>query len=285
MVFGNSINEAKVLAFVLIDFRAATLHPPSCSAYSSRAYHINVYEKTRVNYTSLVPEKPKCFVIAPIGKEGSDERKNSDNVLKYIVEKTLEDKYEVKRADDIRQPGTVTVQIIEQLLEAPLVVADLSGGNPNVYYELAIRHAVRKPVVHLITKGQPAPFDVSQMRYISYEITDPGSIENAQQQLRDNVQAIESGVEVLTPIQFTEFVLAAQSGQKGDRDTALILSTVDTAMSNISEELKSIKELVARSSQPAEVPQFLWTGPGSGKSEIYTKAAADWIRRNQEKKD
>ena len=107
-----------------------------------------------------------------------------DNVLKYIVETALQDKYEIIRADDIRQPGTVTVQIIEQLLEAPLVVADLSDRNANVYYELAIRHAVKKPVVHLITKGQEAPFDVNQMRYIPFDITDPGSIENAKEELR-----------------------------------------------------------------------------------------------------
>jgi hypothetical protein len=191
-------------------------------------------------------QKQRCFVIAPIGKDGSETRKKSDNVLKYIVEKALEDKYEVKRADDIRQPGTVTVQIIEQLLEAPLVVADLSDWNANVYYELAIRHAAKKPVVHLITKGQEAPFDVSQMRYVSYDITDPGSVDNAKQELRDHVQALGSATAPLTPIQFTQFVLAAQPAQSGNSDAGMIAKVIDTAMSNISEELKSIKELVVR---------------------------------------
>jgi hypothetical protein len=212
--------------------------------------------------TPIEPEsgqKPKCFVIAPIGKDGSDVRKKSDNVLKYIVETALQDKYEIIRADDIRQPGTVTVQIIEQLLEAPLVVADLSDRNANVYYELAIRHAVKKPVVHLITKGQEAPFDVNQMRYIPFDITDPGSIENAKEELRDNVRAIEDGKGLLTPIQFTQFVLSAPSGQGEDRDTAMIVNTVGAAMSNISEELKNIRELVGRLSLLAKpaIPLFL----------------------------
>jgi hypothetical protein len=203
-------------------------------------------------------QKPKCFVIIQIGKDGSEARLKSDRVLKYIVTKALGDKYEVQRADDIRQPGTVTVQIIEQLLEAPLVVADLSDWNANVYYELAIRHAVKKPVVHLITKGQEAPFDVNQMRYVSYDIAAPESIEEAERELRDHVSAIEAGAALLTPIQFTQFVLAAQSGRGGFGDTGVILNAVGAAMSNISEELKSIKELVARTSKPSGFTGSSW---------------------------
>ena len=201
--------------------------------------------------------KPKCFVIIQIGKEGSDVRLKSNRVMKYIVERALEDKYDVQRADDIKRPGTVTVQIIEQLLEAPLVVADLSDFNANVYYELAIRHAVKKPVIHLITKGQEAPFDVNQMRYVSYDITAIESVEEAREELRQNVEAIEKGEGgLLTPIQFTQFVLAAESGQAGSRDTGVIMNAVGTAMSNISEELKSIKELVARNSESPSGPIF-----------------------------
>ncbi len=217
--------------------------------------------------------KPKCFVIIQIGKEDSDERLKSDRVMKYIVERALEDKYHVQRADDIRQPGTVTVQIIEQLLEAPLVVADLSDRNANVYYELAIRHAVKKPVVHLITKGQEAPFDVNQMRYVSYDITAPESVEAAREELKQNVEAIEKegGQGLLTPIQFTQFVLAAQKGQGGNRDTALIMNAFGAAMSNISAELRTIKEFLESSVRPYGAPT--WAGfAGSGKTHTWGDA-------------
>ena len=50
------------------------------------------------------------------------------------------------------QPGSITTQIVDQILTAALVVADLTGHNANVLYELAIRHVVRKPVVQLIQK-------------------------------------------------------------------------------------------------------------------------------------
>lgn len=251
-------------------------------------------------------QKPRCFVIIQIGKDGSPERLKSDRVLKYIIANALDDKYDVRRADDIRQPGTVTVQIIEQLLEAPLVVADLSDFNANVYYELAIRHAVKKPVVHLITKGQEAPFDVNQMRYVSYDITAPESVEAAQRELRENVQAVERGVEMVTPIQFTQLVLSAQSEQSRDGNVGMILNAVSTAMSNIHEELQSIRELVTGSPQ---FPTWLTSkylsylsNPSSsvplsdlGKSldfaqtkpTIATEAVADWLKglAKDEKKD
>jgi hypothetical protein len=212
-----------------------------------------------VNKNTASPQKPKCFVIIQIGEDGSPARKKSDLVIKHIIEKALGDKYHVQTADDIKQPGTVTVQIIEQLLEAPLVVADLSDFNANVYYELAIRHAVKKPVVHLITKGQKAPFDVSQMRYVPYEITDLDSVEAAWQELRQHVESGDPGAPPLTPIQFTQFVLETQTGQSANQNTGIIVNAVATAMSNISEELKSIKQLIERGSKPAPGKSWLWT--------------------------
>src|SRR5262245_41219233 len=100
-----------------------------------------------------------CFVICPIGKEGSDIRKRSDKVFKYIITTAVTNcGYEPLRADKIAETGMITTHVINQLIEAPLVVADLTGWNANVFYELAIRHVVRKPFVQLIQKGETLPF-------------------------------------------------------------------------------------------------------------------------------
>ena len=90
-------------------------------------------------------EKPTCFVIAPIGPKESDIRKRSDKVLKHIFKKALAEKYEVIRGDEIDEPGMITSQVLRAVQESPLVVADLTGHNPNVLYELAVRHAIEKP--------------------------------------------------------------------------------------------------------------------------------------------
>jgi hypothetical protein len=56
--------------------------------------------------------------------------------------------FDTLRADQISEPGLITPQVIRHVINDPLAIADLSGPNPNVFYELAIRHAIGKPLVH-----------------------------------------------------------------------------------------------------------------------------------------
>lgn len=114
-----------------------------------------------------------AFYVTPIGAEGSEERKHSDLFLSMLVEPALEQfQLKVVRADAIDKPGVITRQVLEYLMKARLVVADLSFHNPNVFYELAIRHMARKPVVQLMRKADRIPFDVNQVRTIIIDNTD-----------------------------------------------------------------------------------------------------------------
>ena len=61
--------------------------------------------------------------------------------------------------------GLITKAIIEQIITADLVIADLTGNNPNVFYELAIRHSYRKPTIQIVKGEIDIPFDVANMRY------------------------------------------------------------------------------------------------------------------------
>jgi hypothetical protein len=89
-----------------------------------------------------------CFYITAIGAEHSEERKHSDLFLGNIVEPALQPfNLNVIRADAIDKPGMITRQVIEYLIRSRLVIADLSFHNPNVFYELALRHAMRLPIV------------------------------------------------------------------------------------------------------------------------------------------
>ena len=95
--------------------------------------------------------KKTCFVISPIGKNGDDIRKNADEVLEYIINPICEKYgYSVIRADKMANSGLITKAIIEQIISSDLVIADLTGSNPNVFYELAIRHSYRKPAIQII---------------------------------------------------------------------------------------------------------------------------------------
>jgi hypothetical protein len=140
---------------------------------------------------SIEPGLLRCFVVSPFGAT-ADQQRRSKQVLRHLVQKAIGDRYRVVRADEIDDEGLITNQIIEHLIEDELVVADLTDLNPNVFYEVAVRHAARKPIVHLITEGQEIPFDVSNMRAISYALDDPDTLQVAREELERKVEAIES---------------------------------------------------------------------------------------------
>jgi len=113
-----------------------------------------------------------CFYISPIGEEGSEHRQHADLFLASIVEPTLEEfGLSVVRADRIGKPGMITAQIIEHVLKAKLVIADLFYHNPNVFYELCLRHVCRLPTVQIIRKADKIPFDLDQFRTIQIDTT------------------------------------------------------------------------------------------------------------------
>jgi len=113
----------------------------------------------------------KCFVISPIGLPGSDIRERADNALDYIIEPALKElSIEAHRADRLLDPGLITDQMISAILNYDLCIADLSGHNPNVFYELAIAQAAERPVVLMKLAGEFIPFDVKDYRIIEYDL-------------------------------------------------------------------------------------------------------------------
>jgi len=115
-------------------------------------------------------DKKICFCIVPIGEEGTPPRLRSDEFMEFIVEEVLSPDYEIHRADQLPRPGVITTQIMQEVVTADLVVADLTGGNPNVFYELALRHVTRKPLVQFMDSTQRPPFDVAPTRTILFDI-------------------------------------------------------------------------------------------------------------------
>lgn len=147
-----------------------------------------------------------CFYIAPIGDMGSEARRHSDLFLGSIVEPALEQfQLKILRADAIDKPGIITRQIIEYIMRSRLVIADLSFHNPNVFYELALRHAVKLPIVQIIRAIDRVPFDVNQMRTVQIDTTDIYSlvprIESYRAEIANQVRrALEADHIVDTPI-------------------------------------------------------------------------------------
>ena len=69
--------------------------------------------------------------------------------------------------------GSVIEQIWQQIRKAKVLLADLTGKNPNVFYELGLAHALKKPVVLVSSNEEDVPFDLKHIRVIFYDMTDP----------------------------------------------------------------------------------------------------------------
>ena len=177
-----------------------------------------------------------CFIITPIGKEGTEIRKNADEVLEYIINPVCDSfGYSVVRADKMTNSGLITKAIIEQIISADLVIADLTGSNPNVFYELAIRHSYRKPAIQIIKGDVNIPFDIANMRTISYETTLSGA-DLAKKDIEAMMQAIENGETVHNPV--SEVSALLNISENSAVENAEILSTLLLEVQQIPDSMK-----------------------------------------------
>lgn len=119
-----------------------------------------------------------CFVVMAIGTQSVGGKVVDAAQLKATYEKLIrpallevDPALEVIRADEVAAQGTVTTDILTRLMYSDLVLVDVTYPNPNVFYELGIRHACRSGTVIIRNKAADgaAPFDIGHQRYIAYE--------------------------------------------------------------------------------------------------------------------
>lgn len=112
----------------------------------------------------------RCFIITPIGNANSDIFRKAKGVIESVIKPVLEKNRfdDIKPAYEIMESGMIGNQIINRIINDDLVIANLTGNNPNVMYELAIRHVVAKPIIHICENGTILPFDIKDNRTIFY---------------------------------------------------------------------------------------------------------------------
>lgn len=206
--------------------------------------------------TEFMSTKKSCFIISPIGEDASEIRKRADQVLKHILTPAAQAcGYEPIRADKISEPGLITSQVIQHIVDDPLVIADLTGMNPNVFYELAIRHAIRKPLVQIVNKGEKIPFDVAGMRTIPVDHHDLDSVEEAKAEIQKQIKVVECKKpdQIESPISVSvELQTLRQSDRPEDRTLAEIVAALSQMRSDVA-------LLDKRLSEPEKLipPQYL----------------------------
>ncbi|SDF29894.1 S-layer family duplication domain-containing protein [Methanolobus vulcani] len=101
-------------------------------------------------------------------------RSKYDDLIKEAILRAKPD-LDVTRADDVDIPGVITNDILKRLMTSDYVVADITFPNPNVFYELGLRHACKIGTILIKEKSDvPLPFDIAHSRYIEYDNTGTG---------------------------------------------------------------------------------------------------------------
>ncbi|MFW8594953.1 hypothetical protein [Cribrihabitans neustonicus] len=177
-----------------------------------------------------------CFVISPIGEEHSEVRRHADCFLEYIAKPALQgtDYGEPVRVDKLDKSAHITTTIIQHLMDADLVIADLSGVNPNVFYELGIRHAAQKPCIMLSNWNPAPPFDVSGVNIIRFVHDDPGTHKTAIERIQNQIQQMEEEKGVSNPVTVAgAYAAVEKSGTEQEKLVVHLMKRVEELKSDV----------------------------------------------------
>lgn len=147
--------------------------------------------------------------------------------------------------------------MISAIISADLIVADLTDHNPNCFYELAIAHAYRVPVIHIIHEGQSMPFDIFDMRAIEYRTDDLDKADDAKQAVSAAVARLSKpGYEQRTPLTTARSIAEARAADRAE----------PALMAELLSELRATRDRLV--------------GPSS-EAEKHEAAEAEWNSRRQ----
>ena len=117
----------------------------------------------KTNVTEKRTNKESCFVIMPFGGWLDD---YYENIYCPAIKSAG---LKPHRADDLYRPSTIIIDIWKYTQEAKILIADLTGKNANVFYELGLAHASGKPVILVAASMEDIPFDLRSLRIITYD--------------------------------------------------------------------------------------------------------------------
>ena len=196
----------------------------------------------------MAEEKRRCFIITPIGKEDAPIRRHIDGIIDAAIMPVMGNDYEILVSHRIFEMGSINKQIIELIYKSDLVIANLTETNPNVMYELAIRHTLGLPVVTIAEKGTELPFDVSTERTIFYTNDLQGGLD-IQKELKSYLSQIDyenrrtSGPvhEYLDSVELKKLIFRDNK----NKDTAEILELIVKRLERIENTIPNIKKEIS----------------------------------------
>lgn len=186
-------------------------------------------------------EQPTCFIIMPISDVDTYEKGHFGRVYEYIIKPAcIAARFKPVRADEVQTTNYIVVDILRKILDAEMVVCDLSSRNPNVLYELGIRQAFNLPVTLIRDSRTTRIFDIQGLRDIEYDDDlridkINNTVEVLTNTLKNNSQ-LKTG-EVNSIIQLLGVKPASAPTTEVSSDTSLLLE----AISSIGERLSRLE--------------------------------------------
>ena len=195
-----------------------------------------------------------CFVIMPFGEKPDTDGKliNFDVVYRYIIAAAVNglkdtDQIDIDcvRCDDIEEAGSIRTDMFTSILKADIAIVDITSLNPNVFYELGIRHALKECLTILIRrKVSVLPFNIQGLRAIDYDPADIDSFDTAMQEIQTYIRnglkskRTDSPVhEVLPELKITSPAAPLHSG---DRFEANLIEQPDKVVGLVTGDIKRL---------------------------------------------
>lgn len=169
----------------------------------------------------------------------------ADHIQKVVSEFGLI----ARKADDIFAPREIMEDIWEQINRARFIIADLTGKNPNVFYEIGIAHTIGKEVILIAQSEEDVPFDLRHIRYFRYEHT-PRGMQSFENDLRRTIAELLSADSIADPWllefktmlndQFTRWDRLKEAGVVRPPFDAIIPPTLVTTLSAFADRLNDV---------------------------------------------
>lgn len=147
-----------------------------------------------------------------------------------------------ERADLMSGSSMIGTNIFRSISESEVCIADMSGLNPNVLYEMGVRHSIRKPIIHIAQTGTVLPFDNAPHLTHFYDLNDYNSMNDLKDTISREIEnVLRDDYEVSNP--FTQALGAIQINKSGDPSDR-VLSSLLERVSALEHDSRAVSNIV-----------------------------------------
>jgi len=206
----------------------------------------------------------KFSFVGLVDKKTSEIWSWSINLLEKIVVPVFADLGYEYLEREVLEPESQFLSFadIKQLAEDDLIVFDLTNNQPEIFYKLAIRHILQKPVLHLIRQGTKNSLIIDGMQVLAINIDNFEEIEASRQKLKEQIYFLEQAVQVSLPyVIYLQQLLTIFAGVDTDKNKDAIFNllnhfeSINTSLNYAKEDLVVLSDqLIYRKQEPPPSP-------------------------------